>query len=77
MHVQFRWLLSIVLWKLNNDINYLAFNTKKYKSDAEKALNDALAYQEIVKTLEEQLNQYKDVINSIKEQQMNIKPKNK
>ena len=32
---------------------------------------------EIVKTLEEQLNQYKDVINSIKEQQMNIKPKNK
>ena len=38
----------------------------QYKSDAEKALQDAVEYQKIVTALQEQINEYKKVLNKIK-----------
>ena len=52
--------------KLNNDVKYYSFHIKKYKSDAERALEDAIGYQKIVRILEVQLNEYKDQLDKIK-----------
>ena len=52
--------------KLVNDVKYYSFHIKKYKSDAERALEDAIGYQKIVALLEIQLNQYKEQLDTIK-----------
>ena len=52
--------------KLSNEVKYYSFHIKKYKSDAERALEDAIGYQKIVRILEVQLNEYKEQINKIK-----------
>ena len=52
--------------KLNNDVKYYSFHIKKYKSDAERALEDAIGYQKIVRILEVQLNEYKEQLDKIK-----------
>ena len=52
--------------KLANEVKYYSFHIKKYKSDAERALEDAIGYQKIVRILEVQLNQYKEQIDKIK-----------
>ena len=52
--------------KLVNEVKYYSFHIKKYKSDAERALEDAIGYQKIVRILEVQLNEYKEQIDQIK-----------
>ena len=52
--------------KLVNEVKYYSFHIKKYKSDAERALEDAIGYQKIVRILEMQLNEYKEQIDQIK-----------
>ena len=52
--------------KLLNEVKYYSFHIKKYKSDAERALEDAIGYQKIVGILEIQLNEYKEQISKIK-----------
>ena len=47
-------------------IQYYSFHIKKYKSDAERALEDAIGYQKIVRILEVQLNEYKEQLDKIK-----------
>ena len=54
--------------QLVNDNKYYSFHIKKYKSDAERALEDAIGYQKIVKILEIQLNEYKEQFDKIKNQ---------
>jgi hypothetical protein len=41
--------------KLTEEISYLSFNTKKLKQDAERGLQDAIAYQQIVRKMEKEL----------------------
>ena len=41
--------------KLNDDISYYAFNAKKAKQDAEKSIQDAIAYQKIVRKMEKDI----------------------
>ena len=53
--------------KLVNDVKYYSFHIKKYKSDAERALEDAIGYQKIVRILEVQLNEYKEQLEKIKD----------
>ena len=55
--------------KLKNEVSYYSFNIKKCKSDAERALQDAIGYQKIVRVLEEQINEYKEVLKKIKNKQ--------
>ena len=55
--------------KLSNEVSYLSFHIKKCKSDAERALEDAIGYQKIVRILEIQLNEYKEQLEKIKQQQ--------
>ena len=57
--------------KLVNDVKYYSFHIKKYKSDAERALEDAIGYQKIVKILEIQLNEYKEQLDEIKNPKVN------
>ena len=52
--------------KLDNEVKYYSFHIKKYKSDAERALEDAIGYQKIVRILEIQLNEYKELLDKIK-----------
>ena len=52
--------------KLTNEVSYYSFHIKKCKSDAERALEDAIGYQKIVRILEIQLNEYKEQLNKIK-----------
>ena len=52
--------------KLNNDVKYYSFHIKKYKSDAERALEDAIGYQKIVRILEIQLNENKEELKKMK-----------
>ena len=52
--------------KLNNDVKYYSFHIKKYKSDAERALEDAIGYQKIVRLLEIQLNENKEELKKMK-----------
>ena len=52
--------------KLDNEVKYYSFHIKKYKSDAERALEDAIGYQKIVRILEIQLNEYKEQLDKIK-----------
>jgi len=44
-----------MLSKQGEDINYLTFNLKKSKQDGEKAINDAIAFQQIVRKMENKL----------------------
>ena len=53
--------------KLSNEVSYYSFHIKKCKSDAERALEDAIGYQKIVRILEVQLNDYKEQLNKIKQ----------
>ena len=53
--------------KLNKEVSYYTYNINKYKSDAEKALQDAVEYQQIVSALQSQLNEYKIALNKIKQ----------
>ena len=53
--------------KLVNDVKYYSFHIKKYKSDAERALEDAIGYQKIVRILEVQINEYKEQLEKIKD----------
>ena len=57
--------------KLVNDVKYYSFHIKKYKSDAERALEDAIGYQKIVKILEIQLSEYKEQLDEIKNPKVN------
>ena len=57
--------------KLSNEVSYYSFHIKKYKSDAERALEDAIGYQKIVRVLEIQLNEYKEQIDKIKKEKNN------
>ena len=57
--------------QLVNDNKYYSFHIKKYKSDAERALEDAIGYQKIVKILEIQLNEYKEQLDEIKNPKVN------
>ena len=57
--------------KLANEVSYYNFHIKKYKSDAERALEDAIGYQKIVRILEIQLNEYKEQLNKIKQEKSN------
>ena len=52
--------------KLTNEVSYYSFHIKKCKSDAERALEDAIGYQKIVRILEIQLNEYKEQLDKIK-----------
>ena len=54
--------------KLSNEVSYYSFHIKKCKSDAERALEDAIGYQKIVKILEIQLNEYKAQLEKIKQE---------
>ena len=58
--------------KLNSDVKYYSFHIKKYKSDAERALEDAIGYQKIVRILEIQLNEYKEQLDKIKNNKNDI-----
>lgn len=42
--------------KYSQDLNYLANTAKKSKQDAERAIQDALAFQQIVRKIEKELN---------------------
>ena len=53
--------------KLKNEVSYYSFHIKKCKSDAERAISDAIGYQKIVKILEIKLTQYKDALDKIKQ----------
>ena len=53
--------------KLNKENSYYSYNINKYKNDAEKALKDAIEYQQIVSVLQNQLNEYKLALNNIKQ----------
>ena len=52
--------------KLNNDVKYYSFHIKKYKSDAERALEDAKKKKKIVRILEIQLNENKEELKKMK-----------
>ena len=52
--------------KLTNEVSYYSFHIKKAKSDAERALEDAIGYQKIVRILEIQLTEYKEQLEKIK-----------
>ena len=54
--------------KLSNEVSYYSFHIKKCKSDAERALEDAIGYQKIVRILEIQLNEYKEQLEKIKQE---------
>ena len=54
--------------KLSNEVSYYNFHIKKCKSDAERALEDAIGYQKIVRILEIQLNEYKQQLDKIKQE---------
>jgi hypothetical protein len=41
--------------KMNEEISYLTFNTKKLKSDSDRALQDAIVYQQITRKMEKDL----------------------
>jgi hypothetical protein len=41
--------------KMNEEISYLTFNTKKFKSDSDRALQDAIVYQQITRKMEKDL----------------------
>ena len=47
-------------------MKYYSFHIKKYKSDAERALEDAIGYQKIVRILEIQLNENKEELKKMK-----------
>ena len=55
--------------KLNSEISYYSLHINKYKEDAAKALEDAVEYQKIVQTLQNQINEYKIVLNKFKQNQ--------
>ena len=57
--------------KLTNEVSYYSFHIKKCKSDAERALEDAIGYQKIVRILEIQLNEYKEQLDKIKQEKSN------
>ena len=42
--------------KLTQDINYIAITAKKSKQEAERAIQDALGFQQIVRKIEKELN---------------------
>jgi len=44
-----------IVTKQSEDINYLSFNLKKIKQDEEKAVNNAIAFQQIVRKMEKNL----------------------
>ena len=43
--------------KLTEEINYLNFNTKKLKQDADRSIQDAVIYQQIVRKIEKDLKE--------------------
>ena len=53
--------------KLNSEISYYNIHINKYKEDAAKALEDAVEYQQIVQTLQNQVNEYKIALNKFKQ----------
>jgi chromosome segregation ATPase len=53
--------------KLNKEVSFYSFHINKYKSDAAKALEDAVEYQQIVSALQSQVNEYKIALNKIKQ----------
>ena len=53
--------------KLNKEVTFYSMNINKYKSDAAKALEDAVEYQQIVSVLQAQVNEYKIALNKIKQ----------
>ena len=52
---------------LNKEISYYNLHINKYKEDAAKALEDAVEYQKIVQTLQNQINEYKIALNKLKQ----------
>jgi hypothetical protein len=42
--------------KLTQDLNYLSISAKKSKQEAERAIQDALGFQQIVRKIEKELN---------------------
>ena len=48
--------------KYTNDVNYYAFNLKKAKQDAERAMQDTITYQQIVRKMEAQLTQMQQTV---------------
>ena len=53
--------------KLNKEISFYSLNINKYKNDAAKALQDTIEYQQIVSALQNQVNEYKIILNKIKQ----------
>ena len=53
--------------KLNKEISFYSLNINKYKNDAAKALQDTIEYQQIVSALQSQVNEYKIILNKIKQ----------
>ena len=53
--------------KLNKEVSFYSFHINKYKTDAAKALEDAVQYQQIVSALQAQVNEYKIALNKIKQ----------
>ena len=52
---------------LSKEISYYNLHINKYKEDAAKALEDAVEYQKIVQTLQNQINEYKIALNKLKQ----------
>ena len=52
--------------KMNEDFGYLSFNAKKSKQEADRAIQDALTYQQIVRKLESELNILKSQLGGIR-----------
>jgi hypothetical protein len=44
-----------MLSKMTEEVNYLTFNAKKYKQEADRSLQDAIAYQQIVRKMEKDM----------------------
>lgn len=53
--------------KLNKEVNFYSMNINKYKSDAAKALEDTVKYQQILSVLQAQVNEYKIALNKLKQ----------
>ena len=58
---------QILIEKLNKEISFYTLNINKYKTDAAKALQDTIEYQQIVSALQSQVNEYKIILNKIKQ----------
>ena len=53
--------------KLNKEVNFYSMNISKYKSDAAKALEDTVKYQQILSVFQAQVNEYKIALNKLKQ----------